>query len=142
MLTLSKSTRYALYATMEMARAAGDGHVTAAEVAGRYKIPPSVLAKVFQQLVRSGLARGSRGSGGGYRLARAAGEITVLEVMRAFQPPNGAVPSAAGEPAAAAPLTRLLDEVAELARCTFASVTLETLTRTARPVHRVPSAGR
>ena len=70
MMRLNKSTRYALYAAMEMARVGPDVPVTAGEVARRYAIPPTVLAKVFQQLVRGKLAVGERGSCGGYRLAR------------------------------------------------------------------------
>ena len=59
-MNISKSTRYALYAAAEMARA-GDAPTTVAAVAERYRIPEGALAKVFQQLVRAGLATGTRG---------------------------------------------------------------------------------
>ena len=78
-MTITKSTRYALYAAAEMAMA-GEGLVTVAAVAKRYGIPEGALAKVFQQLVRSGLATGTRGIGGGYRLARPPAKITVLDI--------------------------------------------------------------
>jgi Rrf2 family protein len=129
--TLNKATHYALYAAVEMARA-GENPVTVAQVAARYGIPESALAKVFQQLVRSGVAVGLRGTGGGYRLSRPASRITAHDVISVFEPP----PSLAlGDPAqrsvesAAAALHRLFDELDELVRCTFASVTLETLAR-------------
>jgi Rrf2 family iron-sulfur cluster assembly transcriptional regulator len=67
---LQKSTRYALYAAMEMARSGEGAQVTAAEVAERYAVPGTVLAKIFQQLARGGLAVSTRGTGGGYQLAR------------------------------------------------------------------------
>ena len=132
-MTLNKSTRYALYAAMEMALAK-DRQVTATRVAGRYGIPVAVLAKVFQQLVRAGLAIGTRGTRGGYRLARPPSRLTVLDVVEAFQPPRPpgqcllvddedqrcAHPGACN-------LRRLFDEIEEQVRCTFASVTLETL---------------
>ena len=57
-MTVTKSTRYSLYAAAEMAMA-GEGLVTVAAVAKRYGIPEGALAKVFQQLVRSGLATGT-----------------------------------------------------------------------------------
>jgi len=120
---------------MEMA-AAGARLVTVSEVAQRYAIPETALAKVFQQLVRAGLALGSRGIGGGYRLARPASEVTVLDVIKVYDPPRPeghCVLWDAGdrdcEGALGCRLRSLLDEVEDLARNTYASVTLEALTR-------------
>lgn len=134
-MTLRKSSRYALYAAIEMAKA-GDEPVTVAQVAGPHGIPAAALAKVFQQLVRAGMAVGTRGIGGGYRLARPRGDITVLEVVSVFDPPRtpGADllnARANGQPATpqAAALRRLLDEVDEGIVATLASVTLDTLVR-------------
>ena len=134
-MTLSKSSRYALYAALEMAQA-GDEPVTVGQVAEPHRIPPTALAKVFQQLVRAGIAVGTRGIGGGYRLARPRSEITVLDIVSVFDPPR--TPGvdllharATGEPATrqAATLQRLFDEVDEGIRSTLASVTLDTLAR-------------
>ncbi|MEE8411837.1 MAG: Rrf2 family transcriptional regulator [Acidobacteriota bacterium] len=132
-----KGTRYALYAAMEMARSAEGTPVTAAQVAERYGIPSTVLAKTFQQLVRAGLATGTRGVRGGYALTRPAAIITVLDVIEVFEPPrppgqclladrDGPECSLSG----VCNLSRLLDEVGETARYTYASVTLDTLART------------
>lgn len=141
-MTLNKATHYALYAAVEMARA-GESPVTVAQVASRYGIPESALAKVFQQLVRSGVAVGLRGTKGGYRLSRPPSRITMLDVISVFEPP----PSLAlGDPAArtadasaAAPLQRLFDELDELVRCTFASVSLATLVRRGDRASRSPA---
>jgi len=149
MMRLSKATRYALYAAMELAGADGEGQVTAGEVAGRYGIPATVQAKVFQQLVRSGLAVGIRGSGGGYRLAGRPSRVTVLDVIEAMEPrrdPGGCLLHDA-DPAQCprqpdCRLRDLFDEVDELARCTFASITLETLVRRPRPAGESPLRGR
>jgi Rrf2 family iron-sulfur cluster assembly transcriptional regulator len=46
---------------------------------------PPFLAKLLAALSRAGLVQGERGPGGGYRLARAPGEITLLEVYRLFE---------------------------------------------------------
>lgn len=134
-MTLSKFSRYALYATLEMA-VAGDEPVTVAQVAGPHGIPPAALAKVFQQLVRAGIAVGTRGVGGGYRLARPRGDITVLDVVSVFEwlrtPGRDLLNTRASGKAATSrtgSLQRLFDEVDELTRATLASVTFETLVR-------------
>ena len=134
MMRLNKSTRYALYAVMEMAQADEDAPLTAARVAERYRIPLAVLAKVLQQLVRAGIAVGTRGAGGGYRLAAPPSQLTVLDVIEAFEPTRGRNDCLIRESDPGpcpelldCRLRHLFDEVDELARCTFASVTLETL---------------
>jgi Rrf2 family protein len=132
---LNKSTRYALHAALEMTLA-GAQPVTASQVAARYDIPENVVAKVLQQLVRSGLASASRGVGGGYRLARPANEVTVQDVIDLFEPalaPDTCmlrdVPGAEcfGEGQPPCRLKALFGEVDEMARATLASVTLATL---------------
>lgn len=133
-MTVTKSTRYALYAAAEMARA-GATPTTVAGVASRYRIPEGALAKVFQQLVRAGLATGTRGIGGGYRLARPASRITVLDVMHVFErrrEPGGCLlheRPAACPTASACSVHWLFTEVDELVQSTYESVTLETLVR-------------
>ena len=134
-MTLSKFSRYALVAAIEMARA-GNRPVSVGEVAGPHAIPPTALAKVLQQLVRAGLAEGTRGIGGGYRLARPRSGITVLDVVSVFEPlrkpGRDLLPARrdgrAGPPHTAA-LQRLFDEVDEGTRATLASVTLDTLVK-------------
>jgi Rrf2 family iron-sulfur cluster assembly transcriptional regulator len=130
--TYSKSTRYALYAALEMARSSDP--VAVGAVAAKYGIPQGVLAKVLQQLVRAGIARGVRGVGGGYLLAKPASDITVLDVIAVHDPirPEGhcllqdASDRECEDPPACR-IRRLFDEVSELVSCTFASVSLETL---------------
>ena len=138
-MSAAKSTRYALCAAAEMARG-GERPTTVAAVATRYGIPAGALAKVFQQLVRAGLAIGTRGIGGGYRLARPASALTVLDVMQVFERPSspGGCLLHDGESrcpgAAPCGVHWLFDEVDELVRCTYLSVTLETLVRRAARV--------
>ncbi len=122
---ITLSARRALVAALEMA-GAGPEPVTAAEVAARHGIPETALAKVIQRLVSAGLAVGSRGVGGGYRLAREASAITVAEVLAPFEPPDSPGTGEAAEPR----IDALFAEVDETARCTLASVSLATLSRT------------
>lgn len=130
----NKSTRYALYAALEMAAAPSDTFVTAAEVAERYRIPATVLAKVFQQLVRAGIAAGTRGAGGGYQLAAEASELTMLDVIEVFEPTHTEGACVLQEPEdvpCATPgdcrIRQVFDEVQEQVRSTYASISLETL---------------
>jgi Rrf2 family iron-sulfur cluster assembly transcriptional regulator len=132
---VSKSARYALHAALEMALS-GEEPVTVVSVSRRYGIPQTALAKVFQQLVRAGLATGTRGIGGGYRLARRATHVSVLDVIHVFEPPHaakGCMLSPLGKescpPGKGCGLGSLFDEADELLRCTFASVSLATLAR-------------
>jgi Rrf2 family protein len=143
---ISGSARYALHAALEMALA-GEEPVTVAQVANGFGIPQAALAKVFQQLVRAGLALGTRGVGGGYRLARRAAEISVLDVTTVFEPPHAPGRCLLAERAdggcarhVGCGLRLLFDEADELLRCTFASVSLATLARrTARPLPASPA---
>jgi Rrf2 family protein len=91
---------------------------------------------VFQQLVRARLALGTRGVGGGYRLARPASQVSVLDVIAIFErphPPGHCLvaerPSLSCERLPSCGLRQLFDEADELLRCTFASVSLSTLAR-------------
>jgi Rrf2 family protein len=134
-MNLNKSTRYALYAAMEMALA-GEEPVTVTQVAERNGIPEGGLAKVFQQMVRSGIAIGTRGIGGGYRLAQPASKITVQDVIQVMETPRPEGQCLLAERYTKTcddlpdcRLRRLFDEVDELVRCTFESVSLETLAR-------------
>lgn len=132
-MTLSKSARYALYAMLEMA-VAGDRRVTVADVATPYRIPRTALAKVLQQLVRAGLAVGTRGVGGGYQLARPGRQVTVLEVISVFDPPRPKSQCALHTPLdppcrmkSSCAVRVLFDEIDEVVQGTLKSVTLATL---------------
>ncbi len=134
-LNYNKSTRYALHAALEMALAEGRP-VTSNQVAERYSIPENVVAKVMQQLTRSGVAKGVRGVGGGYLLARKPTEVTVQDIIDIFEPmptPDTCMlRGVSGEqcPGETLPHCRLMglfEEVGETVRSTFASVSLATL---------------
>jgi DNA-binding IscR family transcriptional regulator len=83
--------------------------------------------------------------GGGYRLARPTSRITVLDVVTVFEPPRApgdcllrAAPGDESPGADGCSLQDLFDEIDEMVRCTFASVTLETLVRRGRRPQPVP----
>jgi Rrf2 family protein len=125
---LRRSTHYALAATLEMA-ATEDEPVSVSRVAERNGIPETALAKVVQQLVRAGIAEGTRGVGGGYRLTRKPSRISLLDVIRVFEPAESRTPRALRDGFAFRRLGPLFAEVDELVQSTFESITLETLAR-------------
>ncbi len=83
-LRFSRRTDYALRAALELA--GRDGMVKRAVIAESIQAPPSVMAQALADLVRAGLAIAVAGPRGGYRLARPADQITVLDVVRAMEP--------------------------------------------------------
>lgn len=82
MLQLSRKTRYALEAVVDIAYNARPDPVQSKEITERQGIPQRYLEQVMQQLVRAGILRGVRGPRGGYRLARERRRITVADVVR------------------------------------------------------------
>lgn len=68
--------------------AAADGAtLKVSEVADAQGIPPRFLENILLALRRAGIVQSRRGVDGGFRLARAAGEITVADVLRAVEGP-------------------------------------------------------
>ena len=62
------------------------GPLSVPRIAERMSIPVRFLPQVMHDLGRAGLVAGRPGRLGGYRLARPAGEITVLDVVDAVDP--------------------------------------------------------
>lgn len=60
---------------------------TAAEVAERTRVGLPTVSKLLKKLQRSGLVASTRGSHGGYQLARPAGEITAAHILDALEGP-------------------------------------------------------
>ena len=80
---LTTKGRYAVAAMADIAAFAGDEPVAVSEVAVRQGISLSYLEQLFAKLRRSGLVESARGAGGGYRLARPAGDIRVADIVGA-----------------------------------------------------------
>ena len=78
---LTTFTDYALRVLLHVATAP-EGRTTVAEVARAYAVSEHHLVKVVHRLGQAGFLSNTRGHGGGLRLARDAGSITVGEVVR------------------------------------------------------------
>ena len=89
---LSTKGRYAVMAMADLAKngRANDGAtraVSLAEIAARQEVSLSYLEQLFARLRRRGLVKSLRGPGGGYRLARPAGETHIAEIVLAVDEP-------------------------------------------------------
>ena len=87
MLRLSKKADYALLAMRHLAARADRGAMSARELAEEYAIPPELLAKVLQKLVKARLLASHQGIKGGYGLGRAPAQISVADVIQAVDGP-------------------------------------------------------
>jgi len=64
----------------------GEGECAgAAAVADEIGAPPNYLGKLLQSLALHGLVESRKGLGGGFRLARAAGEIRLIDVIEPIE---------------------------------------------------------
>lgn len=80
---LTTKGRYAVTAMVDLALHAEKGLVSLAAISERHGISQSYLEQLFAALRRHGLVDGTRGPGGGYRLSKPGGSISVAEVIDA-----------------------------------------------------------
>ena len=83
MISVTSKSRYAVLALAELARS-GDRPVPIATIAERRAMPVQFLEQLFSTLRRNGFLTSHRGVKGGYTLARAPDQISVLEVVQAL----------------------------------------------------------
>jgi Rrf2 family protein len=106
------AARYALRALAHLATLGGNAPVASHDVARACRVPEKYLLKVLAPLVKAGLLHSLKGPHGGYRLARPAKAITLLEIVEeADGPLRSLVPEVEG----AAGLNRRLVEVCDVA---------------------------
>ena len=85
---LSVKSDYAARAVLGLARHYPDGTALRMDdVAEEQGVPPKYLPQILVELKAQGIVRSVRGMAGGYLLARAPGEITLRDVLRAVQGP-------------------------------------------------------
>jgi Rrf2 family protein len=84
---ITRQADYAIRAVMYLATLKTGQRAATSQVAQEKNIPPSFLAKIISQLSIAGLLHTSRGARGGVTLARAPGEITLLDVVEAIDGP-------------------------------------------------------
>ena len=80
---LTTKGRYAVTAMLDLALQEGKRPVTLQDIAVNQEISLSYLEQLFAKLRKADLVRGTRGPGGGYRLARKMNAISIAEVIAA-----------------------------------------------------------
>lgn len=93
---LSTKGRYGMVALVDLALTGEDGLVSLSEVSRRQNISLPYLEQLFVKLRRAGIVESVRGPGGGYRLARSADAIRVVEVLEAVDETLSALHTGAG----------------------------------------------
>jgi Rrf2 family transcriptional regulator, iron-sulfur cluster assembly transcription factor len=87
MMGLTNKGEYAVRGIIYLAQQPPGRMVLVSEIASAAEAPQSFLAKIMQQFTRMNLVQSSRGTGGGFTLARPASEITLREVVEAVEGP-------------------------------------------------------
>ncbi len=93
---LSTKGRYAMVALADIALQSSDKLVTLGEISDRQDISLPYLEQLFVKLRRAELVSSVRGPGGGYRLARPASDIRVVEILAAVDETVDAMHKGAG----------------------------------------------
>jgi len=126
---LQKASSFAIYAVLELA-ANPLRQLAGTDIAREYGISAHHLAKVLRDLGRAGIVEAVRGVGGGYRLSVNPKRLTLLDVIKVFEP-VGPQKNANEDPELATDagqaLRMVLDELDDHALATFQSITISTM---------------
>jgi Rrf2 family protein len=80
---LPVSTEWVLHCAATLAQLEPGAAASAAQLADYFDVPAAYLAKQLQALVRAGALTATTGPRGGFRLARPASEVTLLQIVEA-----------------------------------------------------------
>lgn len=124
--------------------------VTSEALAGYMGTNPVVVRRTMAGLREAGIVTSGRGHGGGWRLARSAGEVTLADIHDALGSPGlfaignrSAAPQCLAEQAVNAALDDTLEEAARIVRIRLSAITLADIARDfAKRVAGHPNAGR
>ncbi len=81
----TKRSDYGLRAVLELAAHYHRGPLPARQIAQQGGLPEPFVKKLLQQLTAARLVRALRGRRGGYALARSPQEISLYEILKAFE---------------------------------------------------------
>lgn len=95
---LSTKGRYAVMAMVDLAKYSQGQPVALADIAIRQEISLSYLEQLFAKLRKGGIVSSVRGPGGGYRLARAACDMRIADIVSAVDEPIKATRCKPGSP--------------------------------------------
>jgi len=98
---LSTKGRYAVVALADLALQRQGALMNLTEISKRQDISLAYLEQLFVKLRRAGLVESVRGPGGGYRLAKPAADIRVVDILAAVDETVSAMHKGAGASGAA-----------------------------------------
>ena len=84
---ITRQADYAVRTVLFLSGLEDGGRAPTSRIAQKQKIPASFLAKIVSQLSVAGIVQTSRGARGGVSLARAAQDISLLDVVEAIDGP-------------------------------------------------------
>ena len=84
---LTTRGRFAVMAMVDLAMQPGSNPVTLAAISQRQKISLSYLEQLFGKIRRCALVNSVHGPGGGYRLAKESGQVSIAEIIHAVDEP-------------------------------------------------------
>ena len=128
-LKFSEAANLAVHACAFLA--AGGGRMSAGRLAELMDVSQSHLAKVLQRLAAKGLLESTRGAAGGFRLARPARELTLLELVETVDGPLDEGGCLLGKPVCGRDsclFTDLMERTGRMVRRKLESVTLAKFT--------------
>lgn len=86
---LSRAATYGISAAAYLASAPAGEIVSNMTICNAYEMPDRFVAQIMRLLVSAGIVTSTRGVFGGYKLAKAANKITLLEIVEAIDGPIG-----------------------------------------------------
>jgi Rrf2 family protein len=87
MLKINRQTDYAVRVVLALAKNGEGTRLSSAEIQQEMLIPPALMSRIVAQLAREGLVNTFPGRDGGLMLPRPASQITLKDVVEAFEGP-------------------------------------------------------
>lgn len=84
---ITRATEYAIRAILYMSRQPTGEIIYKKDICKEQEITPAFLTKIFQPLIKDGIVGSQRGVGGGFYLAKAPAEITLLDIIKSQEGP-------------------------------------------------------
>jgi Rrf2 family protein len=87
---LTRAATYGISSAAYLASAPAGEIVSNMTICNAYEMPDRFVAQIMRLLVSAGIVTSTRGVQGGYKLAKPANKITLLEIVEAIDGPIGA----------------------------------------------------
>lgn len=86
---LTVTAQHAIRALVELARLDAGETMFGKDLARKANVPPNYLSKILWTLGSTGIIEATRGTSGGYRLARPAESIRLVDIVQPFEKSHG-----------------------------------------------------